>query len=234
MTTVTKLAPVAPPEVTGYVEAGTSDRLLGWAWAPRTPGIRATVELRLGEEVIARSVADQPRPDLANNGIGDGRHAFALAIPDAYRSRAAELRVFARAGDDEAWPIGAPPAADGLAEQMTKVLRGVDTLIGSQRLMHRNLQAALTAGSGEAESDQQRAAAALARVSELQASLSEQLATMERFVVRLDERLAGMGREQQSAQRNPARPKPVTLLAIALSGIALIVAVVELARSLAG
>jgi hypothetical protein len=202
MASVTPLVRSVPPEVSGYVEAATNDRLLGWAWVPHTPGLRATVELRLGEEVIASAVADQPRPDLASNGIGDGRHAFALAVPEPYRARAAELRVFAKAGNGEAWPIGAPPAADGLTEQMTKVLRGLDTLIGSQRLIHRNLQAALTSESAGADSDQQQTAAALARMSELQASLSEHLATMERFVLRLDERLAGIGREQA-----PARPR---------------------------
>jgi hypothetical protein len=231
---VTQLAPAAAPEVTGYVEAATADRLLGWAWAPRTPGIRATVELRLGDEVIASAVADQPRPDLASNGVGDGRHAFALTIPDAYRTRAAELRVFARAGDGGAWPIGAPPAAEGLSEQTTKVLRGIETLIGSQRLMHRNLQAALTSGSKATEEDEQQTASALARIADLQGSLGEQMATLERFVMRLDERLAGMAEEDAPAPRKPARANGAALWVIALSAAALIVALYGLARSLAG
>jgi hypothetical protein len=231
---VTQLAPAAAPEVTGYVEAATGDRLLGWAWAPRTPGIRATVELRLGDELIASAVADQPRPDLASNGVGDGRHAFALAIPDAYRTRAAELRVFARAGDGEAWPIGAPPAAEGLSEQIAKVLRGVETLIGSQRLMHRNLQVALTSGSRPMEENGQQIAAALARMADMQRALGEQLAMLERFVVRLDERLAAMAGEEASAPRKPTPAKAAALFALALSGTALTVAILGLARSLAG
>jgi hypothetical protein len=232
---VTQLAPTAPPQVTGYVEAATADRLLGWAWAPRTPGIRAKVELRLGHEVIASAAADQPRPDLASNGVGDGRHAFALVIPDAYRTRTAELRVFARAGDGDAWPIGAPPAAEGLSEQTTKVLRGIETLIGSQRVMHRNLQAALTSGTKATEEDEQQTAAALARIADLQSSLGEQLATLERFAVRLDERLAGMAGKEAPASRKPAQSKGgAALWVIALSASALIVALFGLARSLAG
>jgi hypothetical protein len=235
---VTQLAPAAPPEVTGYVEAATADRLLGWAWAPRTPGVRASVELRLGDEVIATAVADQPRPDLASNGVGDGCHAFALAIPDEYRSRAAELRVFARAGDGDAWPIGAPPAAEGLSEQTTKVLRGIETLIGSQRLMHRNLQAALTSGSKTTEEEEQQAAAALARLKDLQGTLGDQMATLERFVMRLDERLAAMDGENAPAYapapRKPARPRGAALWVMAFSALALIVALFGLARSLTG
>ena len=231
----TKLAPAPMPDVTGYVEAATADRLLGWVWAPRTPTVRATVELRLGEEVIATAVADQPRPDLASNGVGDGQHAFSLAIPDAYRARAAELRVFARAGNGEAWPIGAPPTAEGLSEQTTKVLRGIETLIGSQRLMHRNLQAALTSGAKATEGDERETAASLARITDLQGALSEQLATLERCMMRLDERLAGIGGEEvSSSPRKPVRPKRAALWAIAVSVSALIVALVGLAGSLAG
>ena len=98
-------------------------RLIGCSAGPgrlRTPSIRAMIELRLGDEIIARAVADQPRPDLASNGVGDGRHAFEIAVPNDYRARIAELRVFARSGDGEALPIGAPPAAEGLSEQMAK------------------------------------------------------------------------------------------------------------------
>ena len=177
MATVTRLTPPTLPEVTGYVEAATADRLLGWAWAPAKPSIRAMIELRLGDEIIARAVADQPRPDLASNGVGDGRHAFEIAVPNDYRARIAELRVFARSGDGEALPIGAPPAAEGLSEQMAKLARGVDALVASQRLMHRNLQAALSSRShGPAESEEQMTT--LARMAEAQTALGEQLATV--------------------------------------------------------
>lgn len=233
MATVTRLTPPTLPEVTGYVEAATADRLLGWAWAPGTPSIRAMIELRLGDEIVARAVADQPRPDLASNGVGDGRHAFEIAVPNDYRARIAELRVFARSGDGEALPIGAPPAAEGLSEQIAKLARGVDALVASQRLMHRNLQAALSSRShGPAESEEQMTT--LARMAEAQTALGEQLATVERFMVRLDEHLAGGIGTKASGARGLAKTNATAFWALALSGTALLVAIAELARSLAG
>ena len=216
MSTVTNLRAVAPalPDIVGYVEAVTADRLLGWAWAPATPELRAAVEVRLGDEIVAQSVADLPRPDLASNGIGDGRHAFEIAIPTSARSRAAELRVFARAGDGEAVAIGATPAADGLSEQVTKLLRGVDMLLNSQRLIHRNLQAALAAKPDEKPTD-------------AQAATDAQLASLERVVMRLDEQLSKLS----PVDAQPALPR-FALWALGISGAALAISIFELARSL--
>src|SRR5690349_7340512 len=145
MTTVTTLRPAEPrvPHVTGYVEAATADRLVGWAWAPASPAERVRIELHLGEKVVAHTVADLPRSDLLANGIGDGRHAYEVAVPPEVRARAAELRVFAQSGENPAIPIGAPPAAEELSAQIAKLMQGMDTLVNSQRVMHRNLQAAL-------------------------------------------------------------------------------------------
>jgi hypothetical protein len=210
MSTVTNLRAIAPalPEVVGYVEAVTADRLLGWAWAPASPDLRAAIEVRLGEEIVAHTVADLPRPDLATNGIGDGRHAFEVAIPVSAKTRPSELRVYARAGDGDAVAIGAPPAADGLSEQVTKLLRGVDMLLNSQRLIHRNLQAAL---AGKADDKPAEA----------------QLASLERFVMRLDDHLSKL----PSSESPPAFPR-FALWALGISGAALLISIFQLARSL--
>jgi hypothetical protein len=210
MNTVTNLRAIAPalPEVVGYVEAVTADRLLGWAWMPATPDLRVEVEVRLGAEIIAQTVADLPRADLATNGIGDGRHAFEVAIPVSAKARPSELRVFARAGDGEAVAIGTPPAADGLSEQVTKLLRGVDMLLNSQRLIHRNLQAALAGKSEDKPAE-------------------PQLASLERFLMRLDDHLSKL----PSIESAPAFPR-FALWALGISGAALLISIFQLARSL--
>jgi hypothetical protein len=86
------------PEVVGYVEATTPTQVLGWAWAPRSPDRRVTVQAMLGQTVVAEATADRDREDLRKNGIGDGRHAFELKLPDAARERASELLVVERNG----------------------------------------------------------------------------------------------------------------------------------------
>lgn len=211
----------ALPEIAGYVEAFTADRVLGWAWGPRQPGLRVAVELRLGSEAVAHAIADQPRADLASSGVGDGNHAFALTIPHAYRSRTAELSVLARAGDGEPVIIGTPPAAEALADQVARMLRGLDALVGSQRVLHRGLQAL-------ASPPDQATFAALAAA---QTTMAEQFTVLERFVVRLDERLLALLPSVTPAGR--AMP-PATMWALAVAILALAVGVTGLVHSLGG
>lgn len=233
-TLVTAAATPALPGVVGYVEAVTADRILGWAWTPAAPELRTTIELRLGDTVVAHTVADLPRADLASNGIGDGRHAYEIAIPSEIRPRAAELRVFARAGDAAAVPIGATPAADGLSDQVTKLMRGMDALVNSQRLIHRNLQAALTARPAEMQADGEPTSAVLARMAEMQAETAEQLATVERFVMRLDEHLSRLSPAAlQSAPAAVSVPR-AAIWALGVAGTAFAVSIVGLVRSLVG
>lgn len=228
---VTRAPDPAPPDVVGYVEAATTDRILGWAWAPGAPELRAKIALRLGETVVADTVADLPRPDLVSNGIGDGRHAYDIAIPPEARARAAELRVFAQAGDGPPVPIGATPVADGLSEQVAKLLRGMDALMNSQRVIHRNLQAALTT---RPDADGELTSVALKRMSEMQTETAEQLSAVERFVVRLDEQLSQLSLADQQSVPGGRPIGPVAAWALALAGIALAVSVVGLVRSLGG
>ncbi len=236
MSAVSNIRAAAPalPDVVGYVEAATVDRILGWAWSPSTPEVRVSVELRLGGTIVTETVADLLRADLASSGVGDGRHAYEIAIPPEVRDNAAELRVFARAGDGKAMPIGAPPAAEDLSDQVTKVLRGVDTLLNSQRMIHRNLQAALTAKAAGADPDDEPTANVLARLTDLQAGTAEQLSAVERFVVRLDDQLAKLSLGAGKLAPEHTRFPQAALWALGVSGTALVVSVVGLVRSLGG
>ena len=145
----TRLAPLAPaPDVTGYVEAVTADR------CSAGPGRR---DAEPADDRAAprrsRSVA-QPWPTSCARtsratASATGRHAFNLPVPESVRPALAELRVFARAGESKAVPLGAPPAPRTASPSRSPTLqRGVETLVDSQRLIHRNLQAALLQQAG--------------------------------------------------------------------------------------
>src|SRR5579875_3013391 len=110
------------PAVIGYVEAVTEAAALGWVWTPGSDE-RLAVELRRGEETVSRATADELRDDLGRSGIGDGRHAFTLPIPDALRPNRADLRVFALRGG-EAVPLDAPPSPDPTVSRLVQLQRG--------------------------------------------------------------------------------------------------------------
>ncbi len=183
------------PAVTGYVEAITATAALGWVW---TPGQAEplTVELRLGPEVVAEAVADGLRPDLARSGIGEGRHAFTLKTPERLRTRLAELRVFARTAGGAAVPLGSVPAEDGVAERLVQLGRGMEMLIGSQRVLHRNVQAALLAAPQADAQPGAQAGVSLADVAAAQAALADSVATLELFVIRLEQGMAALAAQR--------------------------------------
>jgi hypothetical protein len=186
---MTALAVPLPPAIRGFVEAMGPERVVGWAWHPAQPGARVQVELRDGDTVLAAMPADQPRADLARNGVGDGAHAFAFTLDDPAHD-AARLSVVAIDADGTAVPLGAPPPApdDGR--------RALDSLVSSQRVLHRNLQAVLLAVKAREPVE-----AALDRIGETQAGLAARISELEGFVLRLDTQLAHLAPQQQQPSR---------------------------------
>jgi hypothetical protein len=213
----------AAPTVVGYVEAATGTQVLGWAWAPREPGTRLVVQALLGEEVVAEASADQPRDDLARSGIGDGRHAFELTVPETSRPRLADLRVVARDASGLTVPLGAPPPPESGTERLDRLQHGVETLIASQRMLHRNLQAALLAPRPDADG--------VAELAKLQTETTRQLQTLEVFAMRLDERLAA---PTAPGAISSSRLPRATLAALLIGAAALALSAWELLRSLPG
>lgn len=214
------VATVANPggSVTGYVEAITAEAALGWAWQPGQ-STRLRVQLRRGDGVVAEGIADGMRQDLAQSGIGDGRHAFTLPIPDTMRDQAGAWQVFAILENGAEIPLEAPPVAVPPSARIAQLQKSVDMLIASQRLMHRNLQAALLQQSGSGS---------LGEIAATQAKLQQAIETVELFAVRL---------EQQSAAAAPHVSPPAASRALAwvatLSTAALIASVFALLRCLA-
>lgn len=205
----------------GYVEAVTETAALGWVWRPGLQE-RLTVELRLGAQTVAHCVADGMREDLARSGIGDGRHAFTLPIPSEVRPRASELRVFAVREGEAAVALDAPPPPDATGDRLAQLQRGVDMLIGSQRLMHRNLQAALLQQTPSF-------ATSLADIAAAQAGLQESIATFELFAVRLEQALAA-----RDAPPGGVQPRRGFAALAGLSSLALVASCWALYRVMLG
>lgn len=210
------------PAVAGYVEAMTATAALGWVW---TPGQAAPlpVELRLGPEAVSHAVADGPREDLARSGIGDGRHAFSLPVPDALRNRLAELRVVARTPDGAVIPLGSPPAEDGVGERLAQLARGMDLLVGSQRVLHRNVQAALV-GPSSAGSPAGK------EIADTQTALRDTIETLELSVMRLEQAIGSIAAPAARA----ASPHWALGGVAAMSAAALVASLWALVRAMPG
>lgn len=65
----------------GVSDQGDELIFYGWAFAGALPAAQVALELRAGDRRLAVTVADNPRPDLARHGKGDGLHGFSFRIP---------------------------------------------------------------------------------------------------------------------------------------------------------
>ena len=65
----------------GFVDDVTSGRITGWALNLNRPKQRVSLDVLLDGAVLQTVIADQPRPDLATAGMGDGFSAFAVTLP---------------------------------------------------------------------------------------------------------------------------------------------------------
>jgi ubiquinone/menaquinone biosynthesis C-methylase UbiE len=66
--------------VIGFVDAIDGGRVSGWVWDKSQPERRLTISISVAGRVVGQTEASLPRPDLAEAGIGDGRHAFEFAF----------------------------------------------------------------------------------------------------------------------------------------------------------
>ncbi|MCU0984042.1 MAG: hypothetical protein MUC89_03760 [Acetobacteraceae bacterium] len=198
--------------VTGYVEARTNDRILGWAWDPSDPNARLTVAILAGGRILARTVADQAREDLARNGIGDGAHAFCFTLDDAARAAGAALEVVVLGPDG---PIARLPAAGAEAGQagLAQLQRGLATIAAGQRALLKAVQAPPAPGADLAEM--------ISAMAAQQQRIDQAVGALEIFVTRLDARLASLGSAGESAR--PAHGPLLLAGALALAGAAAII-----------
>lgn len=83
------LKPGVDGRLDGVSEEGDELIFDGWAFADALPAAQIAVELRAGDRPLAVAVANNPRPDLARHGKGDGNHGFRFRIPRAQLRAAA-------------------------------------------------------------------------------------------------------------------------------------------------
>ena len=210
--------------VNGRVDAIDMGRIFGWAFDPVAPDQRLTIRVLLDGKVIAETVADRNRPDLRRNGIGDGNHAFEIALPDPVQSRANDLVVVARTGSGSEQPLRVPQpdeqAAEALiAAPLAKVLDKLDLLMASQRQLQvsqRALQRAPDVDKAETGLTDVRNA-----VESLWVNIGQRLNDLDVHLMRLDGVVAGLEKNLSALQkRKNGELKPLLLLLFALVGFA--------------
>ena len=65
------------PVPIGAIDEVTPERIIGWAWQPRSPNEPIDVRILVDDTLVTELLADQFRPELMGR-IGDGRHGFAV------------------------------------------------------------------------------------------------------------------------------------------------------------
>ncbi len=71
-------------DIEGFLDGLRGSTISGWAWRPAAPGEPVLVELVAGDRVIAATLANLMRPDLAAAGKRDGRCAFEFAVTSQF------------------------------------------------------------------------------------------------------------------------------------------------------
>ncbi len=217
----------AAKPIAGRVDAIDGGRLFGWAFDPATPGQRLKVRVLLDGAPVAEAVADRNRPDLKRNGIGDGKHAFEIALPEAVQKRSRDLVVMAMSGDGVSHPLRVPQpdeqAAEALiAAPLTRVLDKLDVLMSAQRQLQvsqRSLQRVPNLGPDAAPVDATEDAGA--GIEGLRADMSRRLDELDVHLLRMDGVVAGMEKTLTALQkRTSGDNKPLVLLLFVLMGFA--------------
>ncbi|WP_426238000.1 hypothetical protein [Pararhizobium sp. DWP1-1-3] len=213
--------------MSGRVDAIDMGRIFGWAFDPMAPDQRLIIRVLLDGKVIAEAVADRNRPDLRRNGIGDGNHAFEIALPDPVQSRASDIVVMARneSGSEQALRVPQPneQAAEALiAAPLAKVLDKLDVLMASQRQLQvsqRSLQRAPDLDADKAESTGLSEVGHA--VESLRVDIGQRLNDLDVHLMRLDGVVGGMEKNLNTLRkRGNGELKPLLLLLFVLVGFA--------------
>lgn len=215
----------------GRVDAIEDGRLYGWAFDPAFPSERLLIRVLLDDKPIAEAPADRDRPDLKRNGIGDGRHAFEVMLPQFAAARAGELVVVAanRAGTEQKLRVPKPDeqAAEALiAAPMARILDKLDMLMAAQRQLQvnqRSLQRTAPTLDGSGNATQGTTSAELvdiaASVDGLRADLHQRMSELDVHIMRMDGVVAGLeGRMEQVRKRSSGDIKLMFLLIFVMAG----------------
>lgn len=225
--------------VSGRVDAIDQGRVFGWAFDPAEPQRRVAIRVILDGKTIAEADADRDRPDLKRNGIGDGKHAFEIALPEPAVTRASDLVVVAVNGSDNEQALRVPrpdeQAAEALiAAPLSKVLDRLDVLMGAQRQLQVSQRSFMRTqqidDAGEAETVELIDISTA--VASLRTEITQRLSDLDVHLMRLDGVVAGMEKTLSGLQkRSNGELKPLLLLLFVLVGFAAGAAMALLART---
>lgn len=210
---------LAPSDMQGLIDNATADRLYGWVWDAAHPDFRAKVELRLAGEVVATTIAEKHRPDLAKHGIGDGSHAFDFPLQRQWFRHLGELSVtaFGRDGLPFVVPVHARRQEEALVPATaTAQLQGAaEALLAEQQQLRREVEVLRARSAGLPES---AAVEAIAQAGEV---LQRRVDGLELWLTRLDERLAQLAAPAAADRKgiDPWQVALVTLLVGAACGV---------------
>lgn len=211
----------------GRVDAIDQGRVFGWAFDPETPEKRLAIRVLLDGKVIAEALADRNRPDLKRNGIGDGNHAFEIALPEMASARSGELVVLAATGKGGELPLRVPKpdeqAAEALiAAPLAKVLDKLDVLMAAQRQLQVSQRSALRSKVDDGDETENPGLAAISDdVANLRGEITQRLTDLDVHLMRLDGVIAGMEKSLNALkQRSNGDLKPAFLLLFVLAGFA--------------
>lgn len=204
---------LSPLTVAGYIDAVTGNRIFGWAWDRERPDARIAIRLEHKGEIIATVAADRPREDLAANGIGDGAHAFEVALPEGVP--ASEVRVVAVCpASGRVLPLTSKDAPRRSAPETKHMLEAV---VRSQRQLARQV-AAVADRLPDGDSGG------------MPAEIAARLAELEVAVTRIDASLAALAAGQKASApiARASTDRALLLTAVGLSLMSLLVGAAKL------
>jgi hypothetical protein len=115
-------------EVIGFLESADRSTITGWAYAPARPNLPLSLEILNRGALLARTIANIPRPDVKIAGFGNGRCGFSITLPGPLPALQRHEISVRPAGATQYLP-GSPAVLDpGIAHDLLKT-GGLQTLI---------------------------------------------------------------------------------------------------------
>ena len=164
----------------GYVDALDGGRLFGWAWDRLHPQERLRIEISVDGSVVAEATADQARPDLRAGGIGDGQHAFEVAVPEGASPIVAAV---SSTGERIELKMRGPEEQGAETLVLLRQVAGAIDLLGRGQ---RRLGAALNERDKAAPAETEDLHKLMADLAATQRELQKQQDCIEVFLVRFD------------------------------------------------
>lgn len=217
-----------PLVLEGNVDAIDRERLFGWVWCPQRPDAQIDVIVRMNGHTLLKVKADRERIDLRRNGIGNGKHAFEIELPEAALAAADSLSVVAitpETGAETALRIPSQTeqaAHSAMNAPLGKILDRLDRLLAAQHILQNGQREAAkrlidsSKRMDELASADDGIEAGVRLVRNGQEELASRVEQLEVFLVRFDKSLGGFDERLavlNDKHRNDLRI-PLLLLAV--------------------